>query len=236
MRVYYSGPSPDNLRRAREHAPSHSHGACWTPAKTTVSGLASEVPYFVDNGAFSGTFEGEVWVNTLDTVLTELPRDPDFVVLPDVPGDAQATIDLHREWLYDKPLPLRSGELMRYWVIQPGLPITDQMDQIEGCQGVFVGGSKRWLRAHGDEIVREARKRDLLTHVGNPSGAEGLAWAYRTGFDSADTTTIFQNGYWHYLDRLEAATQETGTGNPTDQTQLELGDATLAADGGERDV
>lgn len=226
MRLYYSGPSPDNLRKAREHAPSHTHGACWTPAKMTTSGLSSEVPFFVDNGAFSGHFRGEVWVNTLEKALTQEPWDPDFVVLPDVPGDAEATIELHREWLYDKPLPLRSGELLRYWALQPGMPIADQMDEIEGCQGVFVGGSKRWLRAHGDEIVREARKRDLRTHVGNPSGKDGLAWAYRTGFDSADTTTVFQNGYWHYLDRLEAATEETGSSDPDDSAQLDLTEVT----------
>ncbi|RZV05187.1 hypothetical protein BDK88_4208 [Natrinema hispanicum] len=36
-------------------------------------------------------------------------------------------------------------------------------------------------------------------------------WAYKTGFDSCDTTSIFQNGYCHYLEKLEAATEETGS-------------------------
>ena len=211
MRLYYSGASPENLRRAREHAPSHTHGAMWTPQKMTKTGLASETNYALDNGAFSDHFDGELWVATLDEALTEMPTAPDFVVLPDVPGDARATIDLHREWLYDRPLPLRSGEIMWYWVIQPGLPITTQFEAIEGCQGVFVGGSKRWLRAHGDQIVAEAQDWGLRTHVGNPSGVDGLVWAYKTGFDSCDTTTVFQNQYWHYLDKLEDATEETGS-------------------------
>jgi hypothetical protein len=186
----------------------------WTPQKMTKTGLASETNYALDNGAFGDHFDGELWVATLDEALTEMPTEPDFVVLPDVPGDARATIDLHREWLYDRPLPLRSGEIMRYWVIQPGLPIKIQFEAIEGCQGVFVGGSKRWLRAHGDQIVAEAQERDLRTHVGNPSGADGLVWAYETGFDSCDTTTVFQNQYWHYLDRLEDATETTGSTGP----------------------
>lgn len=210
MRLYYTGASPNNLRKARQHAPSHSHGYGWTPQKMTPH----DGPYFVDNGAWGGHFDGEVWLSTLERALTEMPTEPDFIVLPDVPGDARATIDAHREWLYDRPLPLRSGEVMRYWVLQPGLPIPEQFDAIEGCQGVFVGGSKRWLRAHGAAIVAEAQERDLRTHVGNPGGADGLVWAYRTGFDSADTTTIFQNGYWHYLDRLEDATEETDSPDP----------------------
>lgn len=224
MRLYYTGASPDNLRKAREHAPSHSHGYGWTPRKMTPH----DGPYFLDNGAFSDAFDGQLWVNTLDEALTEMPTEPDFVVLPDVLGNARETIDLHREWLYERPLPLRSGELMRYWVIQPGLPIATQFEAIEGCQGVFVGGSTRWLRAHGDEIVAEAREHGLRAHVGNPGGADGLVWAYRTGFNSADTTTVFQNGYWHYLDRLEAATEETGSSQPepSDVVQTDLTEAT----------
>lgn len=219
MRLYYTGGSPDNLRKAREHAPSHTHAYGWTPQKMTPH----DAPYFLDNGAFSHKFDGELWVATLEEALTEMPTEPDFVVLPDVPGDAEATIEKHRQWLYDEPLPLGAGEIMRYWVIQPGLPIDEQIDAVEGCQGVFVGGTKRWLRAHGDEVVQEARARGLRTHVGNPGGEDGLVWAYQTGFDSADTTTVFQNGYWHYLDQLEEATEKTGgTGEPDPVEQANL--------------
>ena len=220
MRLYYTGASPDNLRKAREHAPSHSHGYGWTPVKMTPH----EEHYFLDNGAFSGDFDPEAWVDTLERALTEMPTDPDFVVLPDVPGDAAATIERHREWLYDQPMPLRSGEVMRYWVLQPGLPVADQFAAIEGCQGVFAAGPKRWLRAHGDEIVRNARDRNLRCHVGKPSGEDGLRWAYRTGFDSADTTTVFQNQYWHYLDHLERATDETGQPAEREDSQGQLDD------------
>jgi hypothetical protein len=177
-----------------------------------------DAPYFLDNGAYAHKFDGELWRSTLDEALSEMPRDPDFVVLPDVPGDARATIEKHKKWLFDAPLPLRAGEIMRYWVIQPGLPIKRQFErmdelgspQLPPVQGVFVGGSKRWLRAHGEMIVREANNRGLRTHVGNPGGENGLVWAYQTGFDSCDTTSVFQNQYWHYLDKLEEATEETG--------------------------
>jgi hypothetical protein len=221
MRLYYTGASPDNLRKAREHAPSHVHGAGWTPQKMTDH----DVPYFVDNGAYTSSFDADAYYETLDRALTEMPSSPDFFVLPDVYGDANATIDRHREWLYDRKLPVGSGEVMRYWVLQPGRPIEDQFDLLEGCKGVFVGGPQRWKRAYGSKIVAEAGKRDLRTHVGNPGGADGLLWAYRTGFDSVDTTTVFQNQYWHYLDRLE---RQTGPQSPSSETVQ----ATLVPDGG----
>jgi len=204
MKLYYTGASPDNLRQAREHAPSHTHGYGWTPQKR----VAHDCAYFLDHG-YTDHFDAEEYYELIDWGLTEHPSDPDFIVLPDVYGAAEATIERHREWLYERKLPVGSGQLMRYWVLQPGLPIAEQFDAIEGCQGVFVGGPKRWKRAHGAEIVRRAEEQGLRTHVGNPGGADGLVWAYRTGFDSCDTTTVFQNQYWHYLDRLEAATEET---------------------------
>lgn len=205
MRLYYTGASPNNLRLARAHAPSHSHGAGWTPQKMTPH----DVPYFLDNGAFSDSFDPDDYYAAIDRALTEMPATPDFFVLPDVYGDAEATGESHRDWLYHRNLPVGSGEVMRYWVLQPGLPLDEQFEAIEGCQGVFVGGPKRWKRAHSSTIVAEATDRGLRTHLGNPGGADGLVWAYRTGFDSCDTTTIFQNGYWHYLEALEDATDET---------------------------
>lgn len=219
MRLYYTGASPNNLQKARHHAPSHSHGYGWTPQKMTPH----DTHYFLDNGGYTGDFDASDYYETIDRSLTEMPSAPDFFVLPDDYGDAEATVKRHREWLYDRTLPVGSGEVMRYWVLQPGLPLEEQFDAIEGCQGVFVGGPKRWKRANGAEIVRRARDRDLRTHVGNPGGEDGLVWAYRTGFDSCDTTTIFQNGYWHYLDQLEQATEATRTEpEPTEDRQTNL--------------
>lgn len=216
MRLYYTGASPENMRKARSHAPSHSHAYGWTPAKMTPH----DGPYFVDNGAYTDSFDAEAYRETLDRALTEMPTSPDFFVLPDVLGDAEATIEKHREWLYERPLPVGSGEVMRYWVVQPGLPIEEQHEAVEGCQGVFVGGPKRWKRTFGQQIVEAAHARDLRVHVGNPSGANGLVWAYRAGFDSCDTTSVFQNGYFHYLDALEDATEETHTAGDSAQTTL----------------
>lgn len=96
------------------------------------------------------------------------------------------------------------------------MPIDVQVRLAEsiGADFVFVGGETRWKRAYGDEIVEEAHERGLCVHIGRPDGEEGLPWAYKIGADSLDTSTITQNGYWHYLDRLEEVTQDHSKGGP----------------------
>jgi len=225
VRLYYTGASPDNLRKAREHAPSHVHGAGWTPQKMTPH----DVPYFVDNGAYTESFDLDEWIAALEKAKTEMPRWPDFIVWPDVFNDAEAT-QLRIQRLLgrcDSPLLPRREDFDRYIVVQPGLPIDEQLQFARewAANGIFVGGEKRWQRAHGAEIVAKVHDHGMRVHLGNPGGKDGLVWAYQTGFDSIDTTTIFQNGYWHYLDALEAATEETG--EPAAMTeQTRLGDLT----------
>jgi len=217
VHLYYSGVSPDNLRKAREHAPSHVHGAVWTPSKMTTSGPASRVPYVVDNGAYADGFDMDRWLATLDRAKTEHPRWPEWIVWPDVFNDAEATRELCKS-LFDRDASLlpRRTDFTRYVVFQPGLSLDELFEfaRSVGADGVFVGGEQRWQRAHGAAIVERAHDRGWPVHLGNPGGADGLVWAYETGFDSADTTTVVQNQYWHYLDRLEAATDETGAADP----------------------
>ena len=169
---------------------------------------AHDCHYFVDSGGYSG-FDMDEWIAALERATRELPRWPDFIVWPDVFGDALATRELC-ESLFNRDAPLiaRRQDLARYVVFQPGLPLDDlfKWARSMGADGVFLGGPDRWQRTHGPEIVRRAHEHDWPVHLGNAGGEDGLVWAYRTGFDSADTTSIMQNGYWHYLDALERAT------------------------------
>lgn len=206
MRVYHGAPSPENMRRCREAAPSHVHGACWTPAKMT----SHEWPYFVDNGVFSGDFDRGEWVELLDSVEAKMPHPPDFVVLPDVFNDAEETIKRHRRHVID----VVDRGFNAAPVIQPGMPISTQVAIADGvgAEFIFVGGECRWQQAHGAEIVDEAHDRDISVHIGNPGSADGLVWAYQTGFDSVDTSSILQNQYFHWLKELEDATTDLSKG------------------------
>lgn len=213
MRIYHGATSPEGLRKARSHAPSHTHGFGWSPAKMTPH----DVPYFLDNGAYTGSFDKGEWIATLRQAL-EMPRQPDFVVYPDVFGDAEGTRERVRSifsyWSRDEIRLL--ARFQRYVALQPGMSIDSQLEFAHnvGAAGVFVGGPKRWKRSHGTEIVRKASAKGFKTHVGNPSGQDGFVWAYTTGFDSCDTTSVVRNENWHWLDALESATQETGSDDP----------------------
>lgn len=219
MRVYHGAGSPANLRKCREAAPSHVHGTCWTPAKMTPH----EWPYFIDNGAFTGSFDRDEWVDLLDAVDEKMPHPPDFVVLPDAYNDAKRTLEAHR---IHAPEVFDRG-FRAACVIQPGLPVETQVALADGlgAEVVFVGGESRWQRAHGEEIVAEAHDRDLHAHIGNPGSADGLVWAYRAGFDSVDTSSILQNQAFEWLEALEAADDGLSGGSvKKDSTQTTLGD------------
>jgi hypothetical protein len=84
-----------------------------------------------------------------------------------------------------------------------GLDELFQFRRDVAADGIFVGGPWRWKRAHGEEIVRRAHEEGIPVHLGNPGSKEGLVWARRAGFDSVDTTSIFQNQTFDWLEALE---------------------------------
>ena len=222
MRIYMGGTSRPKLRKARQLAPSHVFGATWTPDDQRLN----EIPFFVDNGAFTSSFDPDEWTDLLDR-LEDFNYGPDFVVLPDVYNDAEGTMERHRQWaseVLDRGLPPAA-------VIQPGMDVGTQVKLADciGADFVFVGGETRWKRAYGTNIVAAAKERGLSVHIGRPDGEDGLPWAYHIGADSADTSTIDQNGYWHYLERLEEVTQNHSKGGAL---KREGRQATLISDGG----
>lgn len=120
-------------------------------------------------------------------------------------------------------LPINAARADARLTIRVPVPLVARVERI-GADFVFVGGETRWKRAYGAEIVGHAHGRDIAVHIGRPDGEDGLPWAYKIGADSADTSTIDQNGYWHYLERLEDVTQGHSKGaslkKDTRQSQL----------------
>ena len=231
MRIYMGGTTRPKLRKARRLAPSHVFGVTWTPSDRRLN----QIPFFVDNGAFTSSFDPDEWIPLLN-VLENYNYRPDFVVLPDVYNDAEGTMERHRQWASE----VLTRGLPPAAVVQPGMNIETQVrlaDRI-GADFVFVGGETRWKRAHGKEIVEEAHARDIAVHIGRPDGEEGLPWAYKIGADSADTSTIDQNGYWHYLERLEEVTEDHSNRGPLKKAsqQSTITDSiTARTDGGQHE-
>lgn len=195
MIIYHGHPSPNSIEECRRAAPSHTHGAEWSHQKMTPH----DWPYILDNGAFQAYKNNEPWdvdafvgrLSQLDT----MPRDPDFVVLPDVVTNPEKTIERATKWAeiidHETAFPVQDG-------IKPqrAVEICDRLD----AGTIFIGGTVRWKRRHADQFVDAAHENGLRCHIGRPGD---LVWADEIGADSIDTTSIVQSQSWHRLETLE---------------------------------
>lgn len=201
MKIYHTCSSRADVATAREHAPSHEHGFGWIPEKM----CRFDAPYFLDNGCYKASLDDEtIWwpgpfFDRLEQ-LSDMPRMPDFVTLPDVPGASDGSVERSGRWLksvrvYDAPmyLPVQDGACARQEV---------RRATRWGCTGVFLGGSDAHKREIVRDLVRRAHDADLNVHVGKPGS---LLWAHDVGVDSVDTSSIVRHNAWHRLDALEAA-------------------------------
>lgn len=196
MRIYHGCPSPAKLQKARATAPSFIHGAEWLPSKMP----AHDWPYILDNGCYA-VEEDYLWdpdpfFDMLATVEDKMPRDPDFVVLPDVPGAPDTTLERSLNYLkrvrrlgYDYYLPIQEGNSIRNVV---------SLAQSIEASGIFIG---KGIGPQTRQIVELAHEKGLGVHIGRPG--TDLTWARDLGADSVDTTTIVRNEAWGRLRRFE---------------------------------
>jgi hypothetical protein len=218
MRLYMGNASTESLAKCRNRAPEHTFGRTWVPGSHRYG-----APYIVDNGVYQAAMAGSewsrpAWVEMLD-LAAEQPFPPDFVVLPDVYNDAEATLARHREHID----AVTERGLRPAAVLQPGMAVETQIELADriGAGVVFVGGANRWKRAVGDEITTAAHGRDMAVHIGNPGVPGGLEWAKRIGADSVDTASIVASAAYHHLDELDSL---SAGGRKKDGRQVTLSD------------
>jgi hypothetical protein len=192
--IYHGHPSPNALEKCREVAPGVNYGAEWSPAKMTDH----DWPYILDNGAFAAYKHGYPWdatafVNRLREVTERMPREPDFVVLPDVVTNAEATTERATTWAeyledeFRTAFPIQDGH-----EIEKIAPLAADLN----CTALFIGGTIEWKQRHGADIVEAAHEHDLHCHIGRPGD---LCWVREIGADSVDTTSIVTDQNWDRL-------------------------------------
>jgi hypothetical protein len=107
-----------------------------------------------------------------------------WVAVPDVPGDADATLEQFRlwhMWLCHVPLAF----VLQNGAERPGRVPWDA----PGLAAVFVGGSTRWkLGLDAADLVRQARRRGLHAHMGRVSSKRRIRYARSIGCTSFDST------------------------------------------------
>lgn len=142
--------------------------------RTALSGI----PWAADNDCFQG-LDASAYVRMLDR-LSGLPGCL-FVTVPDVVGDANATLELWGQWsecVSERQLPTA-------FVLQDG--ISSDCVPWDDCDAVFVGGSTEWkLGDTAADLVREANERGKWSHMGRVNTLRRIIYAQSIGCKSID--------------------------------------------------
>lgn len=166
--------SPDTLTRAGWRRP------CWTDG--------TPAHYALDNGAWGAFNSGKPWdVWGFVRACISVGAGADWLVLPDVVGDAPATFQRASEW-YPLVKAATAGT-------RPLLALQDGMTPEmvapwvrRGC-GLFLGGSTAWklktLPMWGDWASRWG----CYYHVGRVNSARRIRYCRDVGADSFDGTS-----------------------------------------------
>lgn len=142
---------------------------------------ADDLPWAVDNGAFSG-FDAAAF----EVLLSRIAGKPgcQWVAAPDVVENAPATMALFDHWesRLHRAFPVA-------FVLQDGQdPAAIPWDRLE-C--LFVGGSTSYkMGLDAERIAREAKRRGKLVHVGRVNSIRRMRYAHTLGADSIDGTAF----------------------------------------------
>lgn len=196
VKFYHGGASRPVLQNIREACPSLVHGNGWAPGKKGLV-LDRDHPYFLDNGAFTSSFNEEEWIEMLDKV-ENFDSEPDFVVLPDVFNNPKKTFERAKK--YYREVQKRGFDYF-YVAQKPEEPFQAVHKAIElDADGVFIGGDWDWKLANSQSIVELGHKYNLRVHIGMP---KNYYWAYQTGADSMDSVTCARHEDYNRMRRLE---------------------------------
>lgn len=139
----------------------------------------------MDNGCFTDTYPGDdEYIATLSKYDEHKDRCL-FVAVPDVVGDAGATLG---NWPRMAPRIKAAGWPVAL-VLQDGMT-PDSIPWAE-VDWVFVGGSDDFkLGPDAERLILEAKKRDIKVHVGRVNSHKRYRKFAALGCDSADGTFI----------------------------------------------
>jgi hypothetical protein len=189
MRLLVPGCTPTLARLARTPAGRKYLGHLVAPrARCKPADLVPELPLALDNDGFNG-FDWPRFRAMLDTWL---PQGPLFVTMPDVVGNAHATVGMGE--LYERMLGwsgIDTAEADVTWalVLQDGMEDRDVDHWLAQAGALFVGGSTRWkLSRAAFDLVQAGKARGKWVHMGRVNTFRRLRTAFEWGCDSVDGT------------------------------------------------
>jgi len=142
------------------------------------------MPYAIDNGCFV-RWDKKAFFSILKRASIQRHK-PIFVVVPDVVGDAEATMKQWHKYHKKIDFPLA-------FACQDGLEVQDVPKQAFAC---FIGGSTEWKlnNAHKFKGVKP------YLHIARVSTKNRIIWAEQIGADSIDGTGFFRGRGKQYQD------------------------------------
>jgi hypothetical protein len=159
----------------------------------TLPGIGLLFPYCLDNGRFSawdmarnlfypGNWNEAAWLRLLDWAAAQ-EHKPRWALVPDVPGNAAATLESFRRYNVE----ITSRGLRTAFAVQDGMRPTDVPSR-NLQQVIFIGGSTRW-KWNG---VESWCARFPHVHVGRVNTFHGLWKCFDAGAASVDGTGWFR--------------------------------------------
>jgi hypothetical protein len=139
----------------------------------------------LDNGAFNNGFNEVKFfekIKQLDKYMNQCL----FITIPDVLGDAKATLDLFDEWY---PKVKGMGELA--FVAQDG---QEHLDYPTNIDWIFIGGTTKFkMGAAGKKCIQKAHDLNLKIHVGRVNSMKRFRYFRDLGCHTVDGTTCIYN-------------------------------------------
>jgi hypothetical protein len=158
--------------------------------------------YAVDNGAWSAYQRGEPFdTDAFNRVVDRMGADADWVVVPDVVGNMDASLDFTAAWL-----PRLQG-LRLLVAAQDGMGPQDVEPFIaQGAIGVFLGGGTEYKLATARHWGDWCHARGLYFHLARVNSAKRIRLCYEARAHSFDGSSVskFSKTIW----RLDAAMRQ----------------------------
>lgn len=170
-------------RKVRDAMDQQLIGQIVTPA--AGNRLEPGRAWCADNAAFAGRYPGDDTYLAWLKAKAHMAGDCAFVVAPDVPFDAAATLALSAPML---------GRIRAL-----GYPVAlcaqDGLDHLDipwaTFDVLFIAGSTEWkLSSAARDIAAEAKRRGKWVHMGRVNSRRRLMYAASIGCDSADGTYL----------------------------------------------
>lgn len=163
-------------------------------------------PYGLDNGAWTAHQAGLplLDVERFEAAVDRLGYEADWVVCPDVVGDARRTLELATEWL--PRLPHRRAQRVLV-AVQDGMTPSDLDELVARFRwrvgGIFLGGSTAWKLRHLRTWGRWCQATSRYYHVARVNSAKRIHAAAEAGAHSFDGTSASR--FSLTVPRLDAA-------------------------------